>query len=233
MNDIIQIDSTWVRDRFNFQYNNIFSNQAPGMEDYDITMALNMAHIEILDEYSNGIDLFEKNRSILNGYIIEDNIDGELSTSKLFGIDYQTFSLSDNYWKILIESITTNAISDEAVVKPIKYDELSKYSKNPYRKPNGLRAWRLDVNSNPSEDSVRDVKILFKKMSSTDYIKKYNVVYFAIPDRFDLESDVIPKTLETNLFLTEKVINRACELATRDYKSNTLESQIQTNARSR
>lgn len=70
-------------------------------------------------------------------------------------------------------------------------------------------------------------------MDSEDFIEKYNVIYFTIPDRFDLESDVIPKTLETNLFLTEKVINRACELATRDYKSNTLESQIQTNNRSK
>lgn len=97
MNDIISIDSTWVRDRFNLQYNNIFSNQAPGLEDYEITMYLNMSHIEVLDEYCNSVDLFEKYRSILSGYIIEDSIDGELSTQKMLGVDFQTFELSETY----------------------------------------------------------------------------------------------------------------------------------------
>ena len=60
MSNNIEIDSTWVRDRFNLQYNNIFSNQAPGLVDYEISMYLTMAHIEIIDEYSNNIDLFEK-----------------------------------------------------------------------------------------------------------------------------------------------------------------------------
>ena len=68
----IVIDSTWVRDRFNLQYNNIFSNQAPGLVDYEISMYLTMAHIEIIDEYSANLDLFEKNRSILSAYIYDD-----------------------------------------------------------------------------------------------------------------------------------------------------------------
>lgn len=97
MNDIISIDSTWVRDRFNLQYNNVFSNQAPGLEDYEITMYLNMAHIEVLDEYCNSVDLFEKYRSILSGYIIEEPITGTIATTKMLGIDYQTFELSEVY----------------------------------------------------------------------------------------------------------------------------------------
>ena len=69
-------------------------------------------------------------------------------------------------------------------------------------------------------------------MDSDDYIKEYRVVYLVTPDRFDLESDVIPKTLTNNLFLTEKILNRAVEFATRDYRENTLQAQIQTNSRS-
>lgn len=104
---------------------------------------------------------------------------------------------------------------------------------NPFKKPNGLKGWRLDINSNSSINSLRDCKVFFKKMNDDDYIKKYIVVYIITPDKFDLDSDIIPNTLTTNLFLTEKILNRAVELATRDYKSNTLEAQIQTNARSK
>lgn len=103
MSNNIAIDSTWVRDRFNLQYNNIFSNQAPGLEDYEISMYLNMAHLEIIDEYSADIDLFEKYRSILNGYIKDStlpNEDGYLSQPEINqtrGIDYQMFELNSNY----------------------------------------------------------------------------------------------------------------------------------------
>ena len=59
-------------------------------------MYLTMAHIEIIDEYSASIDLFEKNRSLLTAYLIEDKIVGTIATTKDRGIDYQTFEFSEN-----------------------------------------------------------------------------------------------------------------------------------------
>lgn len=70
-------------------------------------MYLTMAHIEIIDEYSASLDLFEKNRSILSAYIYDDilpNKDGypDAESVKDFsfntrGIDYQVFSFTENY----------------------------------------------------------------------------------------------------------------------------------------
>ena len=234
MSDIIAIDSTWVRDRFSLQFNNILSNKAPGIEDYELSMYMNMAQIEIIDEYSAGIDLIEKNRSILNGYIIDKAVGASAASGlKLKGIDYQVFELSDKVWKILLENIKQKELDDEIDVKPVKYDEFNYASKNPFRRPSKTKAWRLDSNDNLDVNSIRDVKIFFKAESPNDYIESYNLTYLIIPGRFDIESDVIPNTMSTNLFLIEKVINRACELATRDYKYNTLEAQIQTNNRSK
>lgn len=90
----------------------------------------------------------------------------------------------------------------------------------------------MDINSDPSVDSKRDVKILFDDNDGDDYIKQYDVVYLVTPKSFDLESDIIPNSLDVNPFLTEKIINRAVELSTRDYRENTLQSQIQINKRS-
>jgi hypothetical protein len=115
-------------------------------------------------------------------------------------------------------------------IKPITYDGFNTMSVNPYKKPNGLKGWRLDINVD--DDDKRDVKILFKKISDTDYIKIYDVVYLVTPKSFDLDNDSIPNNLDDNPFLAEKIINRAVELATRDYRENTLQSQVQINKRS-
>lgn len=90
----------------------------------------------------------------------------------------------------------------------------------------------MDINADPSVDSKRDVKILFNNNGGDDYIKQYDVVYLVTPKSFDLESDIIPNSLDVNPFLTEKIINRAVELSTRDYRENTLQSQVQINKRS-
>ena len=193
-------------------------------------MYLTMAHVEIIDEYSASLDLFEKNRSLLTAYIVQENISGTIATTKDRGIDYQTFEFTENYWKILKEYAITNSNALGIPIKPITYDGFNTMSVNPFKKPNGLKGWRLDINSDG--DAARDVKILFKKIGDTDYIKEYDVVYLVTPESFDLESNIIPNSLDNNPFLTEKIINRACELATRDYKSNDLQSQIQINKRS-
>ena len=246
----IVIDSTWVRDRFNLQYNNVFSNQAPGLVDYEISMYLTMAHIEIIDEYSASLDLFEKNRAILSAYIYDDIIPsitthptGYTNASQVTdtsfntrGIDYQVFSFTENYWKILKEYAITNSNALGIPIKPITYDGFNTMSANPYKKPNGLKGWRLDINFDPQTEvdskELRDVKIFFKKVTNTDFIKQYIVTYLVTPNSFDLESDVIPNSLGNNPFLTEKIINRSVELATRDYRDNTLQSQVQINKRS-
>jgi hypothetical protein len=189
-----------------------------------------MAHIEIIDEYSNGIDLFEKNRAILSSYIIEEEITGTLGSTKEKGLDYQIFELSNNCWKVLMEYAKTNSIPDGIPVKPITYDGFNVMSVNPFKRPDGLKAWRLDLNSDL--DEKRDVKILFKKANQSDYINKYKIVYLVVPKSFDLEADEIPNSLDNNPFLCEKIVNRAVELSTRDYKSNDLQSQVQINKRS-
>jgi hypothetical protein len=196
-------------------------------------MYLNMAHVEIIDEYSNSVDLFEKYRAMLTGYIREEGILGVKTELETRGIQYQLFEFKEEYWRILKEYAITNNNVKGITIKPIKYDEFNTMCQNPYKQPNGLKGWRLDISYDPDTDSKRDVKIFFKKMNDDDYIKEYKVVYLVTPDKFDLEDDVIPKTLDNNLFLTEKILNRSVELATRDYKQNTLEAQIQTNNRSK
>ena len=139
MSDLVTIDSTWVRDRFNLQYNNVFSNQAPGLEDFELSMYLNMAHVEIIDNYSNDLDLFEKYRSVLTGYIYDDVITGTKVDLSTRGINYQLFEFTEDYWRVLKEYAITNSNQNGITIKPIKYDEFNTMCQNPYKRPNGLK----------------------------------------------------------------------------------------------
>lgn len=102
-------------------------------------MYLTMAHIEIIDEYSAGVDLFEKNRSLLTAYLVSDKITGEISTTQDRGIDYQTFEFSENYWKIMKEYAITESNPTGISIKPITYDGFNTMVQNPFKKPNGLK----------------------------------------------------------------------------------------------
>lgn len=102
-------------------------------------MYLDMAHLEIIDEYSNDLDLFEKYRSVLTGYIYDDVIDGEQQDLSTRGINYQLFEFTENYWRILKEYAITNSNVLGIPIKPIKYDEFNTMSANPYKKPNGMK----------------------------------------------------------------------------------------------
>ena len=102
-------------------------------------MYLTMAHIEIIDEYSASLDLFEKNRSLLTAYIVQENLPGTITTTKDRGIDYQTFEFTENYWKILKEYAITNSNELGIPIKPITYDGFNMMSVNPFKKPNGLK----------------------------------------------------------------------------------------------
>ena len=134
-----------IIDRFNLQYNNALSNMAPGLETYEINMYLNMAHIEIINEYGSSVDLFEKYRSVLTAYIIEDKIPEEITddipeTLKDRGLDYQLFELSENYWRIIKELAITKSNTTGITIKPISYDGFNMMSENPHKRPNGKRA---------------------------------------------------------------------------------------------
>jgi len=92
-----------------------------------------MAQLEIIDEYSSNFDLFEKNRATLTSYIYDDSISGSIATTKIRGLDYQTFELTNTYWRILKEFIITKSNQDGISVKPIRYDEFNTMSANPFK----------------------------------------------------------------------------------------------------
>lgn len=237
-----------IRDRFNLQYNSLNGNQlAPGFDDYELSLYLTKAHKEIIDEcysgtkannYLDGFQSNEMNRHTLNRYI------GHFETKILYdsgrtlgGFIVGIVQLSEDVLYIINEHVRFNG--KDILVKPTTYDEILIVTENPYRRPSLDRALKLEDYDYQNKESLQ---ILVHDKNITDYhcyyIKNPEPIILSdlslIPAAFAIEgknTENIPIQLTENYHLLDMVINRAVELATRDYKQNGLETQVQLNNR--
>jgi hypothetical protein len=111
--------------------------------------------------------------------------------------------------------------------------------KNPFRKPNGKRAFRLDISKDATLKNVELVSEVTMLSYSMRYIKYPSPI---ILTNFELDVNIAGLGLTVNGVNTIKqceldesihreILNRAVELAIRDYRENSLQSKIQTNQR--
>ena len=122
--------------------------------------------------------------------------------------------------------------------------------RNPFRRPSDLRVWRVDETTN-EDTTVRQITLI----SNEDLVSKefqYIYTYMKEPEPIilvDLDSAEwisignlsimgerkanVDGNLDNKISPTlwELIINRAVELATRDYKENSLNTQIALNRR--
>lgn len=173
-------------EQFDLYYNNISSNQAPGLNNYEKSVFLTDAQNETAINLYNGKNILgeafeqtEELRRYLSNLVLDAKIEpyspnneGELpkidTNSKFFKLPQNTET--DKYkkvWFIVLENaITSNGKCGEGSyidVVPMRYDEYSKIKKNPFRGANDRRALRFDY----SEDLV-------------EIVSKYNITYYHI-----------------------------------------------------
>jgi len=152
---------------FDILYNNISSNKAPGLNDYEKSIFLTKAQEEIITElYSgrngtqNSFEETEEQRRYLNA-LVTTKVCNEYKTTILNPLEVITntstiFELPEDVMFITYESARIN--SKEISVYPVSQDELSKILKNPFRGPSNNRVLRLDIGTNMVElISVEDI----------------------------------------------------------------------------
>lgn len=237
--------SSEIRDRFNLQYNNVLSGAAPGLDDYEISLYLTAAYKEVIyNSYSGNskqesVDTSERMRSLLSPLITTFDISDSDDITPIPTIVPNYFTtevaVDSTTWYILSETAYLN--NNALKVVPITYDELNLIKGNPFKSPNKFRAWRLDRGNNGDR-----VVLIISIQPITRYT--YSCVTLPAPiilsDLTLISAELsingstalsIPKELSNDWLLT-KVINRACELATKDYKENNLNTQLSLNTRS-
>ncbi len=226
------------REEFKILYDNISSNAAPGLDDYEISVYLTTAQLELVKKaYSGGKDKegFEGNerrRRELSQLVKAVSITPALYASGLK--PYSMIATIPDMLYIVYEdaklSSSDACINNSIVgVVPVTHDEYRLGDENPFRKDSKRRVLRLDFKDKSTVELLCPVTIL-----------KYNVRYVAIPDPIIL-SDLTSigsgltinglttaQTCTLNEGMHREILNRAVDLAIRDYRENSLQSKIQS-----
>lgn len=177
-------DSEW-EERFDVLYNNITSNQAPGLNTHEKCVFLTKGQDEIL---KNHFTANSKGNDIAQGY--DDSpkrqIDFSMLTtsSEVSSFDTAKFDTRTNSKSVSLPTgimmiineliqVTRNSKTVNLVVKPLRFDEYDRYMSKPFARPLVRQAWRL-IDS----DSANKADIV---VGPGDTISKYIVRYIRKP----------------------------------------------------
>ena len=239
------------KEKFNLRYNNALG-EAPGLDDFEISSYLTIAQEELVKEYydidldpRSSFELKERSRRILNELVKSETITSSVSSSRGLSQDSKFFELENDPMFIVLETYkikSLDSVYNNKVIEvlPITHDEFMRSYRNPFRKPNKNKAWRVDL-------SRENSKTLVEIISPEDF-HEYKVRFISFPlpiivtnlatdDEFvGMNLSINGKTSKSTSKLNEQVhseiVDRAVELAALDYSKGTdLQSRVALNKR--
>ena len=200
---------------FDILYNNISSNKAPGINEYEKSIFLTKAQEGIITElYSgrnttyNSFEETEEQRRYLNSLIWTEECESISDSVNLTSDKSYVFSLPYDVMFITYEVATIEG--KDVSVYPVSQDELSKIIKNPFRGPSKNRVLRLDTTNNLVE-LISNYPIEKYKIR---YIKKPNpIILTSLEDGLSINGTYIESECELDSSLHRTILDRAVALA--------------------
>lgn len=154
---------------FDILYNNIMSNQAPGLDAYEKSVFLTKAQEDIVLAYYTGRnesgDYFEGSEEVRQYlYTLIQDIEpqrlqdvedyGISNNSKFFRVkDIDYLYILSEYVQVKVDENTTRKVK----VIPVTADEFLRIESNPFRGPSKSRVLRLDVSIPSKEGRVQEL----------------------------------------------------------------------------
>jgi hypothetical protein len=225
---------------FDVLYNNIMSNQAPGLDEYEKSVFLTKAQDEILKSYFiniknkslAGFDGNEKRQIDFSSIIYKSVNTNPISKEE----DQCQFELPKNAMFILNEYLNYGDTKLKSlVVIPITYTDLDTYLAKPYPYPPKNQAWRIIENQDNNSCIARIFYAPLKKDLIKSYIvryikRPYPIILTTLENGLSIEGETMigdyngsPCQLDINLH--SEILQRAVELAKASYTEN-LANQI-------
>lgn len=144
--------------QFDVLYNNVTSNQAPGLSEYEKSIFLTKGQDEIIKNYFNakgnkyqeGFD--DSSKRQIDFSMLMDTVTPEFVTAVNplhHGKNNKCYKLPDNILLYINEflDVNRNGESKRLVVVSVSYDEYNRLMSKPYKRPVKNQAWRLINNS--------------------------------------------------------------------------------------
>lgn len=248
---------TEFSDRFEVLWNNIMSNAAPGLNEYEKSVFLTKAQSEIIKNYFNpsgnkyreGFDQSPKRQIDFSMLMKSAKLTRESTSETQFDIRSDSFKYPSDIFTIVNESLLIVRDSKTVGVRqviPIAYDEYMRLMSKPFKEPLKSQAWRLITgvsnnlsvaevipNNNDRKESERFLQIR--------YVKKPRPIIVADLDqtlgRVTIDDEYTAMTSELDPSIHEEILQRAVELAKASYASDQsgqaqLQNQITVGQRS-
>ena len=186
-----------MSDLFDVLYNNITSNQAPALNEYEKSVFLTKAQDELVKNYflpqSNpkqaGFDDNQKRQIDFSKLIRYDTI--VLEENNRGTVDPRGFKVmfQDDIMFIINENVQYLTDHDELKgirqVVPLKYSEYSARMSKPFKEPTKNQAWRLIVNmANVTNDYKTIAEIILTSADVNKYIKSSATTYASYTMRY-------------------------------------------------
>ena len=231
---------------FDVLYNNIMSNQAPGLDEYEKSVFLTKAQSEIIKNYFNpkgnkyqeGFDGSQK-RQVDFSKLMKTYASSGTAPTSFFGNVTGAYKITwPNDVFVVVNEVVDVTKKGESrkyrlQVIPIKYDEYLRVSSKPYKQPLKNQAWRI-ING---ED---DINLIVGHLNSVSP-DGYHIRYVKHPKPIILESLVgsdLSINTEKNAMGCEldseihpEILQRAVELARAAYAGD-LKSDVELGQRS-
>lgn len=240
---------TEFKNEFLIHYNAIATNSAPGLDDFEISVFLTKAQLELVknnyktdgNKYKEGFEGSEKRRVDLRE-LVKDYKSTQIvtSTSKIHK-DSKFFKIPDDVFLIVYEDVTistNNCYNGNKLNVNVKtHDEFTIQINNPFKKPDQDICWRLDFSKIGSDRVVE----LVNPYTISEYHLRYimyppPIILSNLETTFPSEGLTIDgisaqQTCVLDKELHREIVDRAVQLALRDYKPANLESKISLDLR--
>lgn len=207
---------------FDLMYNNISSNQAPGLSEYEKSLFLTQAQEAlVLDIYSGKLgSSFESTEEVTDylsplvkqaTYTIKVEGKGLDSRSVFFNIDTDIWFKTGEKAIIKDESLKCgNSIEREVDVVPVTQDTLYRTKNSPFRGPNERRILRLDCEANKVE--------LISKYPIESYTIRYlskpePIILDNLPEGLTINGISTPQTCKLSSAIHRAILIRAVSIA--------------------
>ena len=236
------------KNEFDILYNNIGSNQAPGIDNYELSVFLTRAQEQLVKNYFNlkgnkyqeGFAGSPKRDVDLSELVLTKDITSDIVTTGVTKLDERSdfFKIPGDLFFILNEKIDILDGDKVRGVTAISLDEteFNRLASMPYNEPLKRQCWKL-LRSNPIINESSITEIITKTGTA---IQKYVIRYVKKPVPIiieDLEGDLsiqgvtTESQCELNETIHNEILDRAVELAKLAYNLQSLEPTVQLNQR--
>ena len=208
---------------FDILYNNIASNQAPGLDEYEKSVFLTTAQEGLVLELISGNnplgDSFEKTEEVrryLND-IVKTTEMTKYEGSDIIKLTNKStlYNIPEDLWYTTYETVKLQDTNlkctsyENIEVVPVTQDEFSSIIKNPFRKPSANRVLRLDVDG--KVELVSDYNI---QSYTVRYIKRLEpIILDDLPNGLTIKGESKETNCKLNPALHDAILARAVKLA--------------------